>query len=141
MTETPCLRQFSQRSAMNASLSSLRVPFGRPPFPKAALRILLRFGPIFAFFKLRHGTRTPRGSFDLSQFSGFPPFLPPVVPSFDSSSSETSGGLSRYSTPSSLSRRSAAVLKDDKRAIFTVASHAQKAADYLHGLQPQEAQS
>jgi antirestriction protein ArdC len=32
------------------------------------------------------------------------------------------------------------VLKDDKRAIFTAASHAQKAADYLHGLQP-EAQS
>jgi antirestriction protein ArdC len=26
------------------------------------------------------------------------------------------------------------VLKDDKRAIFTAASHAQKAADYLHGL-------
>jgi antirestriction protein ArdC len=33
------------------------------------------------------------------------------------------------------------VLKDDKRAIFTAASHAQKAADYLHGLQPREAQS
>jgi antirestriction protein ArdC len=33
------------------------------------------------------------------------------------------------------------VLKDDKRAIFTAASHAQKAADYLNGLQPQEAQS
>ncbi len=33
------------------------------------------------------------------------------------------------------------VLKDDKRAIFTAASRAQKAADYLHGLQPQEAQS
>jgi antirestriction protein ArdC len=32
------------------------------------------------------------------------------------------------------------VLKDDKRAIFTAASHAQKAADYLHGLQSQEAQ-
>jgi antirestriction protein ArdC len=31
------------------------------------------------------------------------------------------------------------VLKDDKRAIFTAASHAQKAADYLHGLQPQAA--
>lgn len=29
------------------------------------------------------------------------------------------------------------VLKDDKRAIFTAASHAQRAADYLHGLQPQ----
>jgi antirestriction protein ArdC len=26
------------------------------------------------------------------------------------------------------------VLKDDKRAIFTAASHAHKAADYLHGL-------
>ena len=31
------------------------------------------------------------------------------------------------------------VLKDDKRAIFTAASHAQRAADYLSGLQkPQE---
>jgi antirestriction protein ArdC len=29
------------------------------------------------------------------------------------------------------------VLKNDKRAIFTAASHAQRAADYLHGLQPQ----
>jgi antirestriction protein ArdC len=29
------------------------------------------------------------------------------------------------------------VLKDDKRAIFTAASHAQKAADYLIGLRPQ----
>ena len=29
------------------------------------------------------------------------------------------------------------VLKGDKRAIFTAASHAQKAADFLHGLQPQ----
>ena len=29
------------------------------------------------------------------------------------------------------------VLKDDKRAIFTAASHAQKALDCLHGLQPQ----
>ncbi len=27
------------------------------------------------------------------------------------------------------------VLKNDKRAIFTAASHAQRAADYLHGLQ------
>jgi antirestriction protein ArdC len=27
-------------------------------------------------------------------------------------------------------------LKSDKRAIFTAASHAQKAADFLHGLQP-----
>ncbi len=34
------------------------------------------------------------------------------------------------------------VLKDDKRAIFTAASHAQRAADFLHGLQtPQGAQS
>jgi antirestriction protein ArdC len=32
------------------------------------------------------------------------------------------------------------VLKNDKRAIFTAASHAQRAADFLHGLQkPQEA--
>jgi len=29
------------------------------------------------------------------------------------------------------------VLKNDKRAIFTAASHAQKAADYLHSLQTQ----
>jgi antirestriction protein ArdC len=29
------------------------------------------------------------------------------------------------------------VLKDDKRAVFTAASHASKAAEYLHGLQPQ----
>jgi antirestriction protein ArdC len=29
------------------------------------------------------------------------------------------------------------VLKNDKRAIFTAASHAQKAVDFLHGLQPQ----
>src|ERR1700694_5487719 len=29
------------------------------------------------------------------------------------------------------------VLKDDKRAIFTAASHAQRAADFLHGLQKQ----
>jgi antirestriction protein ArdC len=28
-------------------------------------------------------------------------------------------------------------LKDDKRVIFTAASHAQRAADFLHGLQPQ----
>ena len=28
------------------------------------------------------------------------------------------------------------VLKDDKRAVFAAASHAQKAADYLSGLQP-----
>jgi antirestriction protein ArdC len=31
------------------------------------------------------------------------------------------------------------VLKDDKRAIFTAASHASKAVDFLHGLQPQPA--
>jgi antirestriction protein ArdC len=31
------------------------------------------------------------------------------------------------------------VLKNDKRAIFTAASHAQKAADYLHGLQQPQA--
>jgi len=31
------------------------------------------------------------------------------------------------------------VLKADKRAIFTAASHAQKAADFLHQLQPQQA--
>jgi antirestriction protein ArdC len=36
-----------------------------------------------------------------------------------------------------ISRSWLKVLKDDKRAIFTAASHAQKAADYLHGLQPQ----
>jgi len=28
------------------------------------------------------------------------------------------------------------VLKDDKRAIFAAAAHAQRAADFLHGLQP-----
>jgi antirestriction protein ArdC len=28
------------------------------------------------------------------------------------------------------------VLKGDKRFVFTAASHAQRAADYLHGLQP-----
>jgi antirestriction protein ArdC len=28
------------------------------------------------------------------------------------------------------------VLKADKKAIFTAASHASKAAEYLHGLQP-----
>ena len=30
------------------------------------------------------------------------------------------------------------VLKQDKRAIFTAASHAQRAADFLHGLQLQK---
>jgi Zincin-like metallopeptidase len=29
------------------------------------------------------------------------------------------------------------VLKGDKRAVFTAASHASKAVDFLHGLQPQ----
>jgi antirestriction protein ArdC len=29
------------------------------------------------------------------------------------------------------------ILKDDKRAIFTAAAHAQRAVDFLHGLQPQ----
>jgi antirestriction protein ArdC len=29
-------------------------------------------------------------------------------------------------------------LKDEKRAIFSAAAHAQRAADYLHSLQPQE---
>jgi len=32
------------------------------------------------------------------------------------------------------------VLKEDKRAIFSAAAHAQRAADYLKGLQPQQAQ-
>ena len=32
------------------------------------------------------------------------------------------------------------VLKADKRAIFTAAAHAQRAADFLHGLQPQAEQ-
>lgn len=27
-------------------------------------------------------------------------------------------------------------LKDNKRAVFTAAAHAQRAADYLHGLRP-----
>lgn len=31
------------------------------------------------------------------------------------------------------------VLKEDKRAIFQAAAYAQKAADYLHGLQPSPA--
>jgi antirestriction protein ArdC len=30
------------------------------------------------------------------------------------------------------------VLRNDKRFIFTASSHAQRAADYLHSLQPQE---
>ncbi|MGO3933082.1 ArdC family protein [Rhodopseudomonas pseudopalustris] len=33
------------------------------------------------------------------------------------------------------------VLKSDRRAIFTAAAHAQRAADFLHGLQPQQAQA
>jgi antirestriction protein ArdC len=32
-----------------------------------------------------------------------------------------------------------AVMKEDKRAIFSAAAHAQRAADYLHGLQPEAA--
>ena len=31
------------------------------------------------------------------------------------------------------------VMKGDKRAIFSAVSHAQRAADYLHGLQPFQA--
>jgi antirestriction protein ArdC len=31
------------------------------------------------------------------------------------------------------------VLQDDKRAVFSAASHASKAVDFLHGLQPQPA--
>jgi antirestriction protein ArdC len=31
------------------------------------------------------------------------------------------------------------VLKNDKRAIFTAAAHAERAAAFLHGLQPQRA--
>jgi antirestriction protein ArdC len=30
------------------------------------------------------------------------------------------------------------VLKDDKRAVFTASAHAQRAADFLTGLQPQQ---
>ena len=30
------------------------------------------------------------------------------------------------------------VLREDKRAIFSAAAHAQRAADFLHGLQPQD---
>ena len=30
------------------------------------------------------------------------------------------------------------LLKDEKRAIFSAAAHAQRAADYLHSLQPQQ---
>jgi antirestriction protein ArdC len=29
-------------------------------------------------------------------------------------------------------------LRDDKRLIFTAAAHAQRAVDYLHGLQPKQ---
>jgi hypothetical protein len=32
------------------------------------LKRIKQFKPIFAFFKLRHGTRTPRGSFDLLRY-------------------------------------------------------------------------
>jgi antirestriction protein ArdC len=31
------------------------------------------------------------------------------------------------------------VLKDDKRLVFSAASHAQRAVDYLHSLQPRQA--
>jgi len=31
-------------------------------------------------------------------------------------------------------------LKDEKRAIFSAAAHAQRAADYLHSLQPRRTQ-
>ncbi len=37
-----------------------------------------------------------------------------------------------------ISRHWLKVLKDDKRFIFTAAGHAQRAADYLHSLQPQQ---
>ena len=40
-----------------------------------------------------------------------------------------------------LSRHGCKYLKNEKRAIFTAASHAQKAADYLHGLQPRAEQA
>jgi antirestriction protein ArdC len=33
------------------------------------------------------------------------------------------------------------VLKDDKRAIFSAAAHALRAADYLHSLQPKQAET
>ena len=33
------------------------------------------------------------------------------------------------------------VLKEDKRAIFTAAAHAQKASDFLHGLQDKTAEA
>jgi antirestriction protein ArdC len=33
------------------------------------------------------------------------------------------------------------VLKNDKRAVFTAAGHAQRAADYLHALQPKQAEA
>jgi antirestriction protein ArdC len=33
------------------------------------------------------------------------------------------------------------VLQNDRRAIFSAAAHAQRAADYLHSLQPQQAQT
>ena len=33
------------------------------------------------------------------------------------------------------------VLKSDKRAIFQAAAHAQRAADYLHSLQPADAET
>jgi antirestriction protein ArdC len=33
------------------------------------------------------------------------------------------------------------VLKEDKRAIFSAAAHAQRAADFLNSLQPQQQES
>jgi antirestriction protein ArdC len=33
------------------------------------------------------------------------------------------------------------VLKDDKRAIFSAAAHAQRAADYLHSRQPKQTET
>jgi antirestriction protein ArdC len=35
--------------------------------------------------------------------------------------------------------RQLTVLKNDKRFVFSAASHAQRAVDYLHGLQPKTA--
>jgi len=54
--------------------------------------------------------------------------------------SETTHHAIRYQADAPRVRHIASwltVLKGDKRFIFTAASHAQRAADYLHGLQPQ----
>src|ERR1700674_5289621 len=40
--------------------------------------------------------------------------------------------------PHLVSRHWLAVLKEDKRAIFSAAAHAQRAADFLNSLQPQQ---